>query len=104
MIRKINEYDNEVVVARVAKVEVDDKKVKLSLVENYDERRENVPVNWLNVAAFDKTAESLRKLNDKQYLKGAIIMATIRVSQNGDYENRNINSFKVVVFPKKKEE
>ena len=101
MVKVINEYDNEFLIGRVGKVEVDGDKVKLGIVENYDVK--DAQANWVNVTGFKKTATNLTSLNEKELLKGSIVAMTVRVSQNGDYTNRGVNSFKIVKFPAKKE-
>ena len=103
MRKELNEYDNELVVGRIAKVEVAEDKVKLSIVENFDEKGDDVSPKWVNATAFKKTAENLANLDSKELLKGALIVVTLRVTQNGEYTNRSVNSFKIAKFPAKKE-
>lgn len=102
MLKVVNEYMNEVLIGRVGKVEQTEKGVRLSIVENYDDKREGTQANWVNVSGFEKTAESLISLDSKGFLKGSVVVMGLNVKENGQYTNRNINWFKIVQFPAKK--
>lgn len=104
MLKVVNEYMNEVLIGRVGKVEQTEKGVRLSIVENYDDKREGTQANWVNVSGFEKTAESLLSLESKGFLKGSVVVMGLNVKENGQYTNRNINWFKIVQFPAKKEQ
>lgn len=106
MKRTINEYDNELIVGRIGKVDIiedgEKSRVRLSVVENYDER--DAEASWEHVTGFGKVAEGLKKLNEKDVLKNSIIVMTVHVKENGEYINKTINSFKIARFPIKKKE
>lgn len=105
MLREINEYTNEVVIGRVAKVEDNGNRVSISLVENYDQK--DAEPNWVNVTAFDndkvKTAQTIISLNQKleSGLKSCVLVMGVKKSENGQYTNRTLNWFKIVQFPKR---
>lgn len=104
MLQKVNEYFNEVVIGRVGKVErvIKDEqptnRVRLSVVENWD-AKEGVEPNWINITAFDKTADQVENI----VKPGGIVTFFVKETEDGQYTNRTLNSFKIVVWPKKKE-
>lgn len=106
MIKKINaEYDNEILIGRISSVKEGNKGVlQLSLVENYDDRREGVEAKFISVAAFETNAERMRTLGSKleNGLIGCVVAVSLRTKETEQGTSRVINWFQVVRFPQKK--